>query len=75
MKKEQSILPVKLVGLMLIDEPWARSGGIPTSLTLTKNGIELERGWQRDRQKVIARLKSAIANLEAEQEAATHVLH
>jgi hypothetical protein len=74
-KKEQSILPVKLVGLMLIDEPWAPSGSIPTRLVVTKNGIELRRGWQNDRQKIIARLKSAIANLEAEQEAATHVLH
>lgn len=77
MKKEQSILPVKLVGIMLIDEPWASSsGGIPTRLALTKAGIELERGFRRrGRQKIIARLKATIANLEAEQEAATSVIH
>jgi hypothetical protein len=62
----KSILPVKFIGLMLIDEPGVPSSGIPTRLVLTKNGIELERGWPRDRQKVIARLKTAIAKLEAE---------
>jgi hypothetical protein len=68
MKPVKSILPVKFIGLMLIDEPGVLSSGIPTRLTVTKNGVELERGWQRDRQKVIARLKAAIAGLEMEEQ-------
>lgn len=75
--KNKSILPVRLVGLMLLDEPGApsRGIGIPTRLILTKNGVELERGWQGERREIIARLKAAIAILEAEQEATTSVLN
>jgi hypothetical protein len=74
-KREPSILPIRFVGVMLIDEPGVPSNGIPTRLALTRDGIELERGWPRDRQKIIARLKTAIAILEAEQEETTSVLN
>mgnify|MGYP001208126786 CR=1 FL=1 len=76
-KKEPSILPITLVGVMLIDEliDEPGMGGIPTRLILTKNGIDLRRGLIGDQRKIIARLKAAIATLEAEQEAATNVLH
>jgi hypothetical protein len=67
MKTKQSILLVRMIGVMLLDEPGAPASGIPTRFTLTKSGVELERGWQGERREVIARLRTALAYLEAEE--------
>ena len=74
MKNEQSILPLTLRGIMLLEEG-APSSGIPTTISFTKKGIQVRRGWRGNRKKVIERLKGAITRLEAEQEAATSVIH
>jgi len=76
MKHDQSILPVGMVGIMLPDELLGvPMSGIPTTISITKRGIHLKRGWRGDRQRIIECLKGAITRLEAEQEAATSVIH
>ncbi len=67
MKKEQSIIPLKLVGVLLLEmkgAPPAR--GIPTTIVSTNNGIQFRPGWKGSRKKIIARFRDAVAALEKE---------
>jgi hypothetical protein len=75
--EQQSVLPISLSGIMLLDEllEGAPTPGIPTTISFTKRGIQVRRGWRGDRQRIIECLKGAITRLEAEQEAATNVIH
>jgi hypothetical protein len=72
---QQSVLPTSTVGIMLLADEGAPSSGIPTTISFTKKGIRVARGWSGDRQKIINRLKVAIVHLEAEQERINAIIH
>jgi len=68
MKTDKSMLPISASGIFLLDELLDEAmPGIPTEISFTKQGIEVRRGWQGNRQKIIERLKDAIARLELEE--------
>lgn len=66
-KKEQSTIPWKLVGVLLLDMKGAPTRGIPTTIVSTNKGIQFRPGWKGSPKKIIARFKDAIAALEKEQ--------
>jgi hypothetical protein len=66
--KQQSMLPISASGIMLLDELLDEAvPGIPTSISFTKQGIQVRRGWEGNKQKIIERLKDAIGRLEKEE--------
>ena len=70
MKNSKSMLPLSLTGIMLPDELLDKGfSAIPTEIRITKQGIQVRRGWRgnRNRQKILNCLKGAIARLELEQ--------
>ena len=76
MKSKRQSLPISASGIMVPDELLDEAmPGIPTSISFTNQGIQVKRGWEGNKQKIIERLKGAIARLEAEQEATTNVLN
>jgi hypothetical protein len=65
---KKSILPLVLTGIMLPDELLDKGfPGIPTTVSFTKKGLQIRRGWRGNRQKIIEYLKGAIARLELEE--------
>jgi hypothetical protein len=66
-ERPEAILPVCMIGVMIFDGPDMDDAPLPnalTSITYSRQGIEVGRDERRDRKKILDRLKSAITALE-----------